>query len=193
MTSQDIKDMLKISYNHVKKFKDNLTQQGIITIINNKAYVSNNAFYIGTLQNTTTDFIRIFIDSNRKLYSDSTPTQHKQLSYIYRMIPYLNRQTNILSRNQYEQDIERIEYMTFKEFCDSVGYDSSHSARLKTALSQFRIHGELAVGFFDDLLELKTKGKYVVVNPRLFFGGERELKAYKDICNLFKAEKESDI
>ena len=109
------------------------------------------------------------------------------------MIPYLNRQTNILSRNQHEQDIDRIEYMTFKEFCDIVGYDSSHSARLSKDLSQFRIYGELAVGFFDDLSELKPKRKYVVVNPHLLFGGEREQKAYKDICKLFKAEKESEI
>ena len=193
MTNQDIKDMLSISYNHVKKFKDNLTQQKIISIRNNKVYVSNNAFYIGTLQDTDTDFVRIFIDANRRLYSACTPTQHKQLSYVYRMTPYLNRQTNILSHNQHEQDIDRIEYMSFKEFCDIVGYDSSHSARLSTDLSQFRIYGELAVGFFDDLSELKPKGKYVVVNPHLLFGGERELKAYKDICKLFKAEKESDI
>lgn len=193
MTNSDIKDMLNISYNHIKIFKDNLTQQGIISIRNNKVYVSNTAFYIGTLQDIDTDFIRIFIDANRKLYSACTPTQHKQLSYIYRMIPYLNRQTNILSCNQHEQDIDRIEYMTFKEFCDIVGYDSSHSARLSKDLSQFRIYGELAVGFFDDLSELKPKGKYVVVNPHLLFGGEREQKAYKDICKLFKAEKESDI
>ena len=108
-------------------------------------------------------------------------------------LPYLNRQTNILSHSQHEQDINRIEYMSFKEFCDIVGYNSSHSARLITDLSHFRVNGELAVGFFDDISELTPKGQYVVVNPRLFFGGERELKAYKDICNLFQTQKRTNI
>ncbi len=71
--------------------------------------------------------------------------------------------------------------------------NSSHSARLITDLSHFRVNGELAVGFFDDISELTPKGQYVVVKPRLFFGGERELRAYKDICNLFQAEKRTNI
>ena len=50
----------------------------------------------------------------------------------------------------------------------------------------------MAVGFFDDLSELKPNGKYVVVNPHVLFGGERELKAYKDICKLFEDEKEKN-
>ena len=79
--------------------------------------------------------------------------------------------------------------MTIKEFCEIVGYDSTHSSRLCKDLSKFRIYGELAVGFFDDLSEINTKGKYVIVNPRLLFGGERERETYKKICNLFRNEK----
>ena len=105
------------------------------------------------------------------------------------MIPYLNRQTNILSNNPNEQDIDHVEYITFKDFCDKVGYDSSHSSRLRKALSKFRIYGELVVGFFDNLSTLSPNGKYVVVNPRLFYGGERKRKGHQAISKLFNEEK----
>jgi hypothetical protein len=80
--------------------------------------------------------------------------------------------------------------MSIKEFCNVVGYDPSHSSRLRTELSKFRIFGELAVGFFDDLTKLNPSGKYVIVNPHLMYGGEREQELYKSICKLFANEKE---
>jgi hypothetical protein len=190
MANQDIKGMLKISPNQAKTFKDNLMQQDIICIRDGKVYISNQAFYVGTLQDSGMHFIRLYIGANRHLYTFCTSTQHKHLSYIYRMIPFLNRQTNILSCNQHEQNTERIEYMSIKEFCNVVGYDPSHSSRLRTELSKFRIFGELAVGFFDDLTKLNPSGKYVIVNPHLMYGGEREQELYKSICKLFANEKE---
>lgn len=190
MTKNDIKGTLKINPNQVKQFKENLLKEKIIYLQDNDIYISNNYFYKGALLNTKTNFIRIYRDANRKLYSSCTVTEHKQLSYIYRMIPYINRQSNILSYNQQEQDIEHIQYMTFKKFCNIIGYDSSHSSRLKKSLSTFRINGELVVGFFDNISELNPKGKYVVVNPRFFYGGEVTKKVYKDIINLFVTEKE---
>ena len=104
------------------------------------------------------------------------------------MIPYLNRQTNILANNPHEQDIDHLEYITFKDFCTKVGYDVSHSSRLKNELSKFRIYGELVVGFFNNITELVPKGKYVILNPRLFYGGERKQKNHRIISQLFKTE-----
>ena len=188
MCKQAIKNMLKLNYNQVKDFRDNSSD--IISIVDDKAYISETAFYIGEMRNINKHYTRLFLDSNRQLYLSCNVSQHKQLSYIYRMMPYVNRQTNLLSYNQQEQDVERIEYMTVKEFCGIVGYDTTHSSRFSDNLSQFRIFGELAVGFFDNLSELNPKGKYAVVNPILYFGGIRETKAYNNIRNLFKEEKQ---
>ena len=105
------------------------------------------------------------------------------------MIPYVNRQTNILSYNQQEQDTKYITYMSIKDFCKIIGYDSTHSARLRSDLLKIRINDELAVGFFNDISELNPEGNYIVVNPKLFYGGIRENQPYTHICNLFKTEK----
>lgn len=191
MRRQDIKGTLKLNYNQAKKFRDSLTRHGIISIKENKSYVLSTAFYRGILQDNGKDFTRVFIEANQQLYMSCTTTQHKKLSYIYRMIPYVNRQTNILCYNQQEQDSKYIVNMTIKEFCKIVGYDSTHSTRLRKDLLKFRIYGELVVGFFDDMTELNPNGNYVVVNPKLFYGGEREKQAYADIRKLFEDEKDT--
>ena len=112
-----------------------------------------------------------------------------RIYYFLQMIPYLNRQTNILSHNQTEQDQEHIAYMSFKEFCQKIDYSTAHSARLKKQLSAFRINGELIVGFFDDLSKLTVNGRNVILNPKLCFGGDRSNSKYKEICTLFANEK----
>lgn len=92
--------------------------------------------------------IRIFSGYYRKL-CESTHSQAElnRIYYFLQMIPYLNRQTNILSYNQTEQDHERIVYMAFNDFCEKINFKTAHSAKLKKQLSAFRINGELLIGF----------------------------------------------
>ena len=105
------------------------------------------------------------------------------------MIPYVNRQTNILCCNQKEQIIDNVAPITFSEFYEKQGNDKTHVSRLKKKLQEFRIDGELVVGFFNSLNELTPNGKYAVVNPKLFYGGDRTSITYMKIQQLFTDEK----
>ena len=144
--------------------------------------------------NSDSNHIRMYCSNYRQL-CESTKTQAElnRIYYFLQMIPYLNRQTNILSHNPIEQDLERIAYMPFNEFCNKIGFDTAHSAKLKKQLSAFRINNELVIGFFDTLSELTANGKCAVINPKLFFGGELNTKNFKDIRCLFENEKEAYI
>ena len=136
------------------------------------------------------DHIRIFAACYRRL-CESTASQAglNRIYYFLQMIPYLNRQTNILAYNATEQDSERVAYMSFNEFCKKISYNTAHSAKLKKQLSDFRVYDELVIGFFDDLSTLRPGGKYAVLNPRLCFGGERSTAKYQEIRALFENEK----
>lgn len=113
------------------------------------------------------------------------------MAYTMQMIPFVNRQTNILCYNQTGQSIECTEYMKLKDFCAIMGLDVTHTSRIRKQLLKLRINGELAVGFFNntDSMELIPNGKYVVVNPILYFGGERKKEYHTKVCKLFKEEK----
>ena len=154
-------------------------------------YINSNHFCKGEIK-TDINFIRIFAEFYRALYDvvAGSRVQQRRVSYILDMIPFLNRQTNILSHNRKEQDNDDVVYMSFNEFCDKIGYDRSHSARLKNQLGKFRVDGERVIGFFDNITTLIPNGKYVIVNPKLCFGGDKNESGYKTARTLFKKEQE---
>lgn len=153
------------------------------------AYFVNPQFISRGEYNADCDHIRIFTVFYRKL-CESTQSQVglNRIYFFLQMIPYLNRQTNILSHNQTEQVFELIAYMSFKEFCEKINYNTAHSAKLKKQLSSFRVNGELVVGFFDDLTKLTPSGKNIILNPKLCFGGNRTTSRYRELCALFESE-----
>ena len=134
------------------------------------------------------DYIRLFTPATRQLYENcKTTSEHAYLSYFFRMIPFVNRQTNILCTNQNEQEKAHIAYMTISEFFDLIG--KTHTSRIKKILQTYRVNGELLIGFFDTPDFLTPKGKYAVINPVLYYGGDRTKQYYSDVRKLFTDEK----
>ena len=107
------------------------------------------------------------------------------------MIPFVNRQTNILCRNQQEQSREHIAYMTTTEFFNLMG--RTHHGRIKKQLQSYHVNDELLIGFFDTPDTLSPQGKHAIINPILYYGGDRTSQNYTDIRKLFTAEKEAHL
>lgn len=188
MYKADVRDMLGLNPNLSLELRKDLEDKKIITLRKDKIYFSKTCFYRGEMQRVKRNHIRLFTEATRALYNELKPSAHKWLSVVFQMLPYANRQTNILSINQEEQDIARVEKMTIQEFCALVNYDVKHAARLRKELLQLRVNGRLAVGFFDNKDQLDPKGKFIIINPHLLYGGERFGETYQHICALFEEE-----
>ena len=184
-----MKAKLSLDKNQQTAFLKQTLQSGLLRQDGSAFFINPQIISWGE-HDTASNHIRIFSGYYRKL-CESTHSQAElnRIYYFLQMIPYLNRQTNILSYNQVEQDPERIVYMSFNDFCNKINYNTAHSAKLKKQLSAFRVNGELLIGFFNTITELTPTGKNVVLNPKLFFGGDRSGGKYKDICALFENEK----
>ena len=191
MTDIDIKSMLGINPNQVKAFRDAFFG-GIIIKDESRLYLNSDLFGKGKMGEANRDYIRLFTNVTRQLYkSCNTTSEHAYLSYFFRMIPFVNRQTNILCRSQQEQDREHIAYMTTNEFFALIG--KTHSSRIKKQLQTYRIDGELLIGFFDTLETLTPRGRYAIINPKLYYGGDRTKQNYADIRKLFADEREAHL
>lgn len=189
MTDNDIKSMLGINSNQVKSFRDAFFGRAIIKD-EKRLYLKDDLFGKGKIGEPNRDYIRLFTGVTRQLYkSCKTTSEHAYLSYFFRMIPFVNRQTNILCRSQKEQDREHIAYMPTKEFFNLI--EKTHHGRIKTKLQTYRINDELLIGFFDTFGTFTPQGKYVVINPILYYGGDRTDQNYADIRKLFTDEKEA--
>ena len=188
MTDRDIKSMLGINPNQVKSFRDAFFGRTIIKD-DERLYLKDDLFGKGKIGEPDRDYIRLFTGVTRQLYKSCEKTsEHAYLSYFFRMLPFVNRQTNILCRSQQEQDQERIAYMTTTEFFNLVG--RTHHGRIKSQMQSYRINDELLIGFFDTLGNLNPQGKYAVINPILYYGGDRTKQHYADLRKMFTDEKE---
>ena len=108
MTDKDIKSMLVINPNLVKSFRDAFIDRAIIKD-GQRLYLKDDLFGKGKIGEADRDYVRLFTGVTRQLYkSCETTSEHAYLSYFFRMIPFVNRQTNILCCSQQEQDREHI-------------------------------------------------------------------------------------
>lgn len=187
---QDLQRYLDLNKNQWGSFWKEATEKGLLLQKENAIYLNVQYFRKGDIQ-ASSNFTRVFSDCFHTLYDEVAASQVKRryLGYLLQMIPFLNRQTNMLSYNRTEQNSDHVICMTFHEYCDSIGYDRSHASTLRRQLSNFRVDGELIVGFFDDLSTLSVNGKYVLLNPKLCFGGDINIGGYENACALFAAEK----
>ncbi|MBR5779751.1 MAG: hypothetical protein IKY21_03900 [Clostridia bacterium] len=189
MTDTDIKTMLGINSNQVKSFRDAFFGRAIIKE-GERLYLKDDLFGKGKIGVPNRDYVRLFTGVTRQLYKRcETTSEHAYLSYFFRMIPFVNRQTNILCCSQHEQDREHIAYMTTTEFFNLIG--RTHHGRIKTQLQTYRVCGELLIGFFDTLDTLSPRGNHAIINPILYYGGDRTKQNYADIRKLFTDEKEA--
>lgn len=184
---------LNLNKNQQTAFLHQTAQSGLLYLDGSALHVNPNVISRGEYDSVS-DRIRVFSGFYRKLCESACKqTDLNRIFYFLQMIPYLNRQTNILSHNQTEQELERVVYMSFNEFCKKIGYNTAHSATLKKQLSAFRVNEELVIGFFNDTSELTPCGNNVVLNPKLCFGGDRNNEKHKEICALFEKEKNTYI
>lgn len=130
----------------------------------------------------------------RRLYEDCESTNsHKSLSYIFKIIPFVNRRTNIVCYNPSEQDEDYIRTMRLGDFCEAIGYERKNARRLARELLKIRINGELPIGFF--VTSMDEKDWIIVANPKLYFGGKYDplFKKYRDLFIQEAKEFESGM
>ena len=180
---------LNLDKNQQPTFLNQTLQSGLLCQEGSALHVNPTVVSRGRYDSDS-DHIRVFSDFYRKLCESAhRQTDLNRIFYFLQIIPYLNRQTNILCHNQTEQELERVAYMSFNEFCKKIDYSTAHSATLKKQLSAFRVNEELVIGFFDNISELTPNGSNVILNPKLCYGGDRNNGKYKEICALFENEK----
>lgn len=128
--------------------------------------------------------MRMYSDMIRKIYNKTDPSYRKNLHYLFRLIPYVNRQYNYVCENPYEENIEEIIPVTLGELCNIWGYDLSHLARLRRSLWNCRINeNELTINF---VAHPELNQWRIFVNPRIYYAGSipKEVMILGEFCKL---------
>ena len=193
MSKTDLRDAMKLNRSRWSEFWSQMEENKILYEKNGLVYIAQEYISKGQIA-TNQDYTRLFCEYVRQLYEGcDSANAHKQLSYIFKIIPFINRRTNIASFNPIEQNEHKVQPMRLGDFCDAINYGRKNARRLAKELLKIRINGELAIGFFvSDMDEITW---IIVANPKLYFGGKydplfkkyrmlfiEEAKTYKEVA-----------
>lgn len=185
MNKQEVNKLLKISKNKLTEFWKQMTTYGIMYENEQKEVcISPDRFRKRKMRDDTNlpvpyadNYTRMYCQSVQALYlSCDSADMHKKLSYIFKMLPYINITTNVLSFNPDEKKKEGVVNMSFGDWCDAIGYDRKNARRLLRELTKITVEdGQHLIGFagvdFDNVNTWR-----IVLNPKFFYGGVCRLR-----------------
>ena len=177
-----IKKKLKLSDKYWSYFfKEMCSNNLILEDEETGALCLNKDFFIkGSLKEMSDkrDCTRLFCNFIQDVYDACDNIKSiNQISYLYKLIPFVNRRTNIVCYNPKEQDPEKVYPITLGEFCDMIGYSRKNARRLVSDLLSLKCNGQNLIGFF--VTNLNQTSWKIIVNPHIYYGGQND-KIYKE-------------
>ena len=181
-TRRDLPELLGVTEREVYNFWKAVTELGICSEKNGVVCLNRNYFRRGTvtpselktMAGRDTYVTRLYINAVRGLYQTAEKRSRKTLAYLFQILPYVNRQYNIICHNPLEENLNLIQPMTLGQFCDTVGYDSTHVNRLFYALLQptFCICGEREGAIRYVVADNGGRSTYqIFINPNVYYAG----------------------
>ena len=93
LNKKDLKKLLKLSPNAFREFIKEMKELNLLYEVEDKFYLTDEYFSKGKCNFNKGEYARIFIKTTQMLYENCSPRQHKQLAYVYQLLPFLNFDT----------------------------------------------------------------------------------------------------
>ncbi len=189
MRFSDLAYVLKIGKSSVYSFWKEVDSKYMFADRNGALYMSQKFSFRGKmLPKTSKQYQCAFIDSVRKLYSETEGKQVRYLGYVFFMLPFVNMEYNIICKNPFERDIELVEPISIDEFCTEIGYDTTNKGRLVKTYTRIRFPADnRSERFCAFVTNDWTMGNAkIIVNPRVLYRGTSadSLQAISKICDF---------
>lgn len=126
-------------------------------------------------------YTRVFVDNVKEMYYGTEPKQRKQLANLFKALPYIHYKYNVFCANPTEADKDKVIPLNWTDLARLCGYEEKkHIAKFKKDLTSLGIYDRSVIGQFEN----RTGNKIIVVNPRIYYGGN-DLNEVKDLQRLF--------
>ena len=196
MKRKDIKLVMGLGDDVFRRFMNELLEKDMMFNVDGKFYLNSQYFTKGTVKTAEDevrlckDYTRIFIDTVRQLYNGCPTTRrHGQLGYVFQLIPFLNREENVLVD-------ENNKPLGLTEICKilkvKVDGNSKNENKLETALLKFTV--EVANKKHYLFKRVMVKGynhtkDFFIINPYVIWSGNNLESRKKSIIRLYFREE----
>ena len=174
MNKKTMMEAMGLKRDAFESFFAETTKTGMLIKDDDGYFVNTEFFAKGKVKSD--EFVRItkvFVNSVRQLYLATDKGMHQYLGFIFMLIPYVNREWNIICHNPTETDRDKIQPMSVGEFCDSVGYDRKNANRMIENFHSitFNWHGRKQ-RFCSFVYEKDKAEMRIFCNPNIFYTGK---------------------
>jgi len=194
VTKQILGNMLNFSPKNFNIFFDDMKRQNILLEenVNNKSYIKMNMnyFHKGKIvkEISNNNYGRIYIETIRYLYNNIQPRKRKYLGYLYKIIPYIHREKNILCFNTDAKDGEGLNIIRAADLKEFLGLHRNTIRTFINELVEIRLQDNSNIIVF--IKNSKDDNKLpIMINPKIFYGGNLKSVDGKNILELFKLEE----
>lgn len=175
MKRKDLAEVLNVSKSTVSRFWKEVSPAYITESDSGLIFTNNIIFKRGYIK-TAKEFVqyqKFYIRGIRKLYEATERNNHRQLGYLFKLLPFINLEYNMLCYNPSETAIEKIELISIADFCKMIGYDIAHLNKLMYIYRsiQFEVGGRyerFCAITYDGVNKNNAK---IFINPHILYCG----------------------
>lgn len=174
MKRTDLPDVLGLSQRHTANFWNEVSPQYVSEDEDGYLVLNGDVFKRGRLKRKQSiPYQQFYIGGVRKLYEATNGKYHKQLGYLFSMLPFISVEYNLICHNPYEKDMDKVNPMSIAEFCDEIGYNKSNIGRLKRIYNTVRFDVEGRQERFCTMIYngLDENSAKICINPNVLYAG----------------------
>lgn len=158
-----LKQKMRLSDTEFFRFYSLLIKNNIILKDNGKLVLDSNIAVFGEIKdNCCGQYIKIYIDNIKYLYSSSEPRNHKRLSMLYRLAIHLHIKYNIVCLNTFEKEKDKIKPLKIKELALIFRYNELSFKRLIQYLASLKDKDNIPI--------LKIIDDSIIISPKIMYG-----------------------
>lgn len=179
MKKIDIQNVLKLSRSATYNFSQEVAHY--INEVDGELQLNNtDAILRGkiTTNNKYKNYQQFYIKCVRRLYNAISSRQHAQLGYIFKLLPYVNIEYNIICSNPFEDDLYKIKPLSITEFCEKIHYNKDNFSKLLKAYRQIIFNVDDRKEYFVTYVSDGSNNHNMrfFVNPHVMYAGKNYSK-----------------
>lgn len=174
MLKKDVAKVIRLHRCKFSRFWEELLATGIIAEESDGKLRVCSLFCKGSLTKKNMAAMKVFTHAVRYMYENIDVRSHQYISYLFRLIPYINLKYNVFCKNPLETDKSEVVRMTAKDMCHIFGIDDANVKRFIKTL--FKLSFVDRNGDKRSVITLVTNYKndgernFVLINPQFYAG-----------------------
>lgn len=164
LNKQSLKLKMRLSKSEFNRFYSFLTENILLSERKGRLILDSNIAKFGEIKDKPKEdrYIKIYIENIRYLYSIANPRDHKRISMLYKLIPYLHTKYNIVCSNIYETERDSIKRLKIKELSAIFKYNELSFRRLIQYLGTLKDKDNIPI--------LQVIDGSIVISPKVMYG-----------------------